>query len=175
MYWRWLTDDVHWMTSRQLSPSPATNRNHSPASLSLQSSTSKDSSFFVVASSDWRFVLAAFAVSLHKSDGIKKAHFYFYFSMNNLWFWLIIIVGWDTKFGCVLWSGIFDGFYMQYIFCVMFCIIDQILILSILMAWHFLNWNARHPRYFNNQQHHKQMNKHSFANDKSRYFFVTKS
>jgi len=33
------------MTSRQLSPSPATRRNHSPASLSLQSSFSKDSSF----------------------------------------------------------------------------------------------------------------------------------
>lgn len=40
-----LTDDVHWMTSRQLSPSPATRRNHSPASLSLHSSFSKDSSF----------------------------------------------------------------------------------------------------------------------------------
>lgn len=35
------------MTSRQLSPSPATRRNHSPASLSLQSSFSKDSSFLV--------------------------------------------------------------------------------------------------------------------------------
>lgn len=39
------TDEVHWITSRQLSPSPATKRNHSPASLSLQSSFSKDSSF----------------------------------------------------------------------------------------------------------------------------------
>lgn len=46
-----LTDDVHWITSRQLSPSPATNLNHSPASLSLQSSASKLSSFFVVVSS----------------------------------------------------------------------------------------------------------------------------
>lgn len=35
------------MTSRQLSPSPATKRNHSPASLSLQSSCSKDSSFLL--------------------------------------------------------------------------------------------------------------------------------
>lgn len=43
----WLTDEVHWITSRQLSPSPATNRNHSPASLSLQISCSKVSSFFV--------------------------------------------------------------------------------------------------------------------------------
>lgn len=40
------TDEVHWITSRQLSPSPATKRNHSPASLSLHNSCSKDSSFF---------------------------------------------------------------------------------------------------------------------------------
>ena len=40
------TDDVHWITSLQLSPSPATSRNHSPASLSLHSSVSKLSSFF---------------------------------------------------------------------------------------------------------------------------------
>lgn len=46
-----LTDDVHWITSRQLSPSPATKRNHSPASLSLHNSCSNDSSFFVVDSS----------------------------------------------------------------------------------------------------------------------------
>lgn len=41
-----LTDDVHWITSRQLSPSPATNLNHSPASLSLHNSCSNVSSFF---------------------------------------------------------------------------------------------------------------------------------
>lgn len=35
-----LTDVVHWITSRQESPSFATKRNHSPASLSLQSSCS---------------------------------------------------------------------------------------------------------------------------------------
>lgn len=50
-----LTDDVHWMTSRQLSPSPATNLNHSPASLSLHNSCSKDSSFFESDESDCRF------------------------------------------------------------------------------------------------------------------------
>ena len=38
------------MTSRQLSPSPATSRNHSPASLSLHSSCSKDSSFLSLSS-----------------------------------------------------------------------------------------------------------------------------
>lgn len=46
-----LTEEVHWMTSRQLSPSPATRRNHSPASLSLHNSCSKLSSFFVDVSS----------------------------------------------------------------------------------------------------------------------------
>lgn len=46
-----LTEDVHWITSRQLSPSPLTNLNHSPASLSLHSSVSKLSSFFGVTSS----------------------------------------------------------------------------------------------------------------------------
>lgn len=40
------TDEVHWITSRQLSPSPATKRNHSPASLSLHNSCSNVSSFF---------------------------------------------------------------------------------------------------------------------------------
>lgn len=39
------------MTSLQLSPSPATNLNHSPASLSLHSSASKLSSFLVLDSS----------------------------------------------------------------------------------------------------------------------------
>lgn len=42
-----LTEVVHWMTSRQASPSLATNLNHSPASLSLHSSCSKVSSFFL--------------------------------------------------------------------------------------------------------------------------------
>lgn len=42
------TDEVHWMTSRQLSPSPATKRNHSPASLALHNSFSKLSSSTIV-------------------------------------------------------------------------------------------------------------------------------
>lgn len=42
---KWLTEDVHWMTSRHESPSLATNLNHSPASLSLHNSFSNDSSF----------------------------------------------------------------------------------------------------------------------------------
>ena len=43
-----LTEDVHWMTSRQLSPSPAWRRNHSPASLDLHNSFSKLSSTTIV-------------------------------------------------------------------------------------------------------------------------------
>jgi len=42
------TDEVHWMTSRQLSPSPACRRNHSPASLALHNSFSKLSSSTMV-------------------------------------------------------------------------------------------------------------------------------
>lgn len=35
----WIPELVHWITSRQLSPSPVWSRNHSPASLSLQNSS----------------------------------------------------------------------------------------------------------------------------------------
>lgn len=52
---------VHWITSRQLSLSPDTKRNHSPASLSLHNSFSKDSSFF--SSFSCRFTRLADAVN----------------------------------------------------------------------------------------------------------------
>lgn len=81
-----LTDEVHWMTSRQLSPSPATKRNHSPASLSLHNSCSKDSSFFVVESSDCRFVLAplavVFCVVVVDVDVQRNKEFPFIFSIS---------------------------------------------------------------------------------------------
>lgn len=54
--YRTLTDEVHWITSRQPSPSFAFKRNHSPASLFLQISCSNCSSFFDELSSDCRFV-----------------------------------------------------------------------------------------------------------------------
>lgn len=57
MYCVLLTDDVHWITSRQLSPSCAVNRNHSPASLSLHISISKLSSFFgSLVDACWRLI-----------------------------------------------------------------------------------------------------------------------
>lgn len=57
-----LTEEVHWMTSRHESPSLATNRNHSAASLSLHSSFSKDSSVFFSDLSSCRLTRIAFAV-----------------------------------------------------------------------------------------------------------------
>lgn len=59
---RILTEVVHWMTSRQESPSLATNRNHSPASLSLHSSCSNVSSVFLPSDlSSCRLTRSAFA------------------------------------------------------------------------------------------------------------------
>jgi hypothetical protein len=57
-----LTEVVHWITSRHESPSLATNLNHSPASLSLHSSCSKVSSFFLSDLSSCRLTRIAFAV-----------------------------------------------------------------------------------------------------------------
>lgn len=54
-----LTEVVHWITSRHESPSLATRRNHSPASLSLHSSCSYSSVLFL--SSLCRFMRTAFA------------------------------------------------------------------------------------------------------------------
>lgn len=59
---RKLTEVVHWMTSRHESPSLATNRNHSAASLSLHSSCSKVSSLFLSVLSSCRLTRSAFAV-----------------------------------------------------------------------------------------------------------------
>lgn len=56
-----LTEVVHCMTSRQESPSLATSRNHSPASLSLHSSCSNDSSLFLSDLSSCRLTRSAFA------------------------------------------------------------------------------------------------------------------
>lgn len=80
------TDEVHWITSRQASPSPATRRNHSPASLSLHNSTSKDSSF--LSSVACRLARIASAEMINGNVGERELSIGLEMIINQLLQWL---------------------------------------------------------------------------------------
>lgn len=115
-----LTDDVHWITSRQLSPSPVTKRNHSPASLSLHSSCSKDSSFFGTSSSfAWRFhrsaTSPAISTRINKSKNLTLEN---YTRQLGLEIWDFMFV---RAFACVCVSCYACGLWRRFVWFGNYC------------------------------------------------------